>query len=525
MSSVCIPHAALSATSALYADFLSDFPRVARFYDYAPCVSQSYPRAAAAIRYPDERRAALVAALARLNGANPALASLARPGTVVVTTGQQAGLFSGPAYTIYKALTAAKLARHLTESGTPAVAVFWLATEDHDFEEVRSGWVFDHLQRPTRLEVPAESGAPRVVGRIPIAGDPAAQLAGALGELPFAEEVAALAAAAYRDGRTFGEAFAALLASLLGNYNLLLIDPLDPSIRALAAPLLAQAVDAAPDLLSALARRGDELTAAGYHAQVHLDANNAPFFLLDGDRRLALRRDGGAYSSREARYTTAELRDLSARLSPNALLRPVVADYLMPTVATVLGPAETAYMAQSQVLYHALLNRAPVMVPRAGFTVLDARAAKLMQRYGLELSDVLAGQDTLAGTIAAKLVPRALDESLSAAERETAAVLDRLRSDVGAFDATLAAALEKSRAKILYQLAKIRRKTARESARRDSRAVSETAHLANLIYPHRHLQERLYSILPFLARHGLDFVDRLYENVQVDCPGHRILTA
>jgi uncharacterized protein YllA (UPF0747 family) len=100
-----------------------------------------------------------------------------------------------------------------------------------------------------------------------------------------------------------------------------------------------------------------------------------------------------------------------------------------------------------------------------------------------------------------------------------------LRGDVGAFDATLAAALEKSRAKILYQLSKIRRKTARESARRDSRAASETAHLANLIYPHRHLQERLYSILPFLARHGLDFVDRLYENVQVGCPGHRILVA
>ena len=165
------------------------------------------------------------------------------------------------------------------------------------------------------------------------------------------------------------------------------------------------------------------------------------------------------------------------------------------------------------------------MVPRACFTVLDARAAKLMARYGLELSDVLAGEESLAATIAAKLVPRALDESLTAAERETAAVLDRLRSDVGAFDATLAAALEKSRAKILYQLSKIRRNTARESARRDSRAASETAHLANLIYPHRHLQERLYSILPFLARHGLYFVDRLYENVQVDCPGHRILTA
>jgi bacillithiol synthase len=523
MSSVCIPHTELSAPSALYADFLSDFPRVARFYDYAPGVSESYRRAAAAIRYPDERRAALVAALARRNGSSPALATLARPGTLVVTTGQQVGLFSGPAYTIYKALTAVKLARHLTESGMPAVAVFWLATEDHDFEEVRSCWVFDHQQRPTRLEVAAELGAPRVVGRIPIAGDPAAALAGALGELPFAGEVAKLVTEAYRDGRGFGEAFAALLASLLASCDLLLLDPLDPAIRALAAPMLAQAMEAAPDLLAALADRNGELTTAGYHAQVHVDADNAPFFLLDGERRLSLRREGGAYATREARYPAAELRDMAERLSPNALLRPVVADYMMPTVATVLGPAETAYMAQSQVLYHALLQRAPVMVPRAGFTVLDARAVKLMTRYGLELGDVLAGQESLAAAIAAKLVPRALDNSLTAAESETAAALDRLRADVNSFDVTLGAALEKSRAKILYQLSKIRRKTARECARRDERAASETAHLANLIYPHRHLQERLYSILPFLARYGLDFVDRLYENVQVDRPDHRIL--
>lgn len=525
MSSTCIPYTALSAPSALYADFLSDFERVARFYDYAPCTEASYQRAAAAIRYPEERRAALVAALERRNGSSPALATLAEPGTVVVTTGQQVGLFSGPAYTIYKALTAAKLARRLTENGTPAVAVFWLATEDHDFEEVRSVWVFNHEQRPTRIEVAPASGAPRVAGTIHITGDPAAGLADALGQLPFAEEVNALARAAYRDGRTFGEAFAALVGSLLADYNLLLLDPLDPAIRSLARPLLAQVVEAAPDLVAALDRRGAELTAAGYHAQVHVEATHAPFFLLDGDRRLALRLDGGIYASRDARYTASELIDLAQRLSPNALLRPVVADYLMPTVATVLGPAETAYMAQSQVLYQALIGRTPVMVPRAGFTVLDERAAKLMTRYGLNLDDVLAGEDALAATIAAKLVPPELDESLTAAERETAAILNRLRSDVGAFDPTLAAALEKSRAKMLYQLAKIRRKTGRESARRDERAAAETAHLINLIYPKRHLQERLYSILPFLARHGLDFVERLYENVQVDRPDHRVMKA
>ena len=525
MSSTRLASTAFLAPSALYADFLSRFGRVAGFYDYAPCEADSYRRAAAAIDYPAGRRAALAAALERRNGPSPALEALSRPGTVVVTTGQQVGLFSGPAYTIYKALTAAKLARRLTELGIAAVAVFWLATEDHDFEEVCSAWVFDHEQRPAQIAVPCAHSGPRVAGRIPVQGEPAAALAGALGELPYAGEVARMAAAAYQEGRTLGEAFAALLGSLLGRYNLLLLDPLDAAIRELAAPLVAQAVDAAPDLLAALLRRNQELAAAGYHAQVHVEAGQAPFFLLDGDSRLALRREGGHYVSKQARYTVAELRARAERLSPSALLRPVVADYLMPTAASVVGPAETAYMAQSQVLYHALLGRMPVLVPRAGFTILDGRAAKLLARYGLTLDEVLAGQEALAAAIAARLVPRELEQSLDAAESETRSALETLRSALKAFDPTLAAALDNSRARMLYQLAKIRRKTARECARRHERSALETAYLSNLIYPQRRLQERFYSILPFLARHGLDFVDRLYENVEVDFPDHRILTA
>jgi len=249
------------------------------------------------------------------------------------------------------------------------------------------------------------------------------------------------------------------------------------------------------------------------------------FFLLSGGRRLALRKLGDGFQAGDTRLSEPELADQAEQLSPNALLRPVMQDFLLPTAATVAGPGEIAYYAQSQVLYRALLGRMPVTAPRASFTLVDARAAKLMKRYGLSLDAFFGGLEPLREAIAARLVPPALDESIQGTLRAVDAQIARLREPIAAFDPTLAAALATSRSKILYQLNKIRRKTAREAMRRHERAGAESEYLYHLIYPARHLQERFYTILPFLAQHGLDFVGRLYENVRLECPDHLLLVA
>jgi uncharacterized protein YllA (UPF0747 family) len=172
------------------------------------------------------------------------------------------------------------------------------------------------------------------------------------------------------------------------------------------------------------------------------------------------------------------------------------------------------------VLYRELLGRMPVAVPRAGFTLLDGRAAKLMERYELGLADCLHGQEHLEEAIAARLVPPSLNQRFRETAEAVTERLDRLREELVRFDPTLAASLDKSRAKIRYQLSKSERKTARETLRRNERARGEAAYLAGLISPHKHLQERFYTILPFVARHGLDLSGRLYENVHLDCPDH-----
>src|SRR5579863_3873230 len=151
MESACLRHTEIPHTSALFADFQYHFDRVAPFYAHNPHANGSYAEVAKAMSYPAERRAALVAALGARNGGSESLDLLARPGTVAVVTGQQVGLFSGPAYTIYKALTAARLAQDLTARGIPAVPVFWLATEDHDFAEVNHCRVFSPGYHPLEL--------------------------------------------------------------------------------------------------------------------------------------------------------------------------------------------------------------------------------------------------------------------------------------------------------------------------------------------------------------------------------------
>ena len=199
-------------------------------------------------------------------------------------------------------------------------------------------------------------------------------------------------------------------------------------------------------------------------------------------------------------------------------------DYLFPTVAYVGGPAELAYLAQSQVIYDRLLGRMPLAVSRTSLTLLDARAAKLLSRYGLTLADALAPEEALKDRIAQALIPDTVATLFEETASEVARRLDNLGAGLERLDPTLMASLTKSRGKILYQLEKTRKKTERETLRRDARASEESRTLSALLYPHRHMQERFYSILPFLAQHGLDLTSRLYEMVRTDCPDHRIVT-
>jgi bacillithiol synthase len=524
MESSCIRQTSLPGTSKLFAEYLYHFDRVAEFYGQSFSDPDALAGAAQGVQFPESRRQSIVSALREQNGNSAALEKLAHPGTVAVVTGQQVGLFSGPAYTIFKALTAVKLAEHLNAQGISAVPIFWLATEDHDLAEVDHAWVFNHDATPFKLSVTSAVANGGPVGEVAPAEVPLAELRTALGGLPFAEEAANKVSQAYQPGVRLGSAFQAFLQDVLSGCGLLYLDPLAPAVRDMAAGFLSEAAERVPELVTALRQRNERLTAAGYHAQVHLDDDTSLLFLIGEHKRAALRWKDGRFVARDQSYSATELRDQAERLSPNALLRPVMQDYLLPTVAYIGGPSETAYMAQAQVLYDRLLGRMPVIFPRNSFTLLDARATKLLCHYNLSVLQILDHQEKVKSVIAARLVPPALEQEFTKLRSEIAASIQKLQSQLHSFDPSLESAAGKSVSKMLYQLDKLSRKTARETMRRDERASRDATYLMDLIYPHGHLQERLYSIVPFLARYGMDLPSHLLAQTQLACPDHMLRT-
>lgn len=520
MEQHCIRHTELPGASRLFADLLYRFDRVQRFYPHAPYDPDSFANAARQIVYPAARREALVAALRRTNPGNPSVDKLAQPHTVAVVTGQQTGLFGGPLYALFKALAAIKLAHTLCAQGTCAVPVFWFATEDHDLAEINQSWVYDSSQSPTSLSTASVNPLNGPVGNIPLRDIPIEALRTALDGMPFAAEALALAESSYQAGETFGSAFRKLFETLLQPYGMIFLDPLDPAIREIAAPFLSRALSLSKDLVEAVRERSRELEAAGYHAQVHLEENASLFFTLEGGKRTVLKRNNGQFNgqSLEALQARPEL------LSPNALLRPVMQDFLLPTVAYLGGPAELAYFAQSEPLYQALLGRMPVVAHRASFTLLDRRAAKLVKRYEIGLKDIAVPDVSLREKMARRLVPEGITAQFIASRSVVETEFHKLAASIRGFDPSLEKALETTRAKALYQIGKMERKTAREAMRRDARASADAQYLHDLVYPHRHLQERMYGILPFLATHGMDLVSRVYECVKPGCPDHQVIS-
>ena len=531
MNVACIPHSQIPGTSPLFQDYLYRFDRVARYYRHPPELAAA--RAAAGeIGLPPDRRASLVKALRAQNQGCCAetaghLDALGEPGTVAVATGQQVGLFGGPALALYKALSAIKIAAKLTEDGLRAVPVFWLATEDHDLAEVDHAWALGAEGEPVRLRSTGEASLHQPVGGVNFADTGVAQLRSALEGLPFADEALALVEPHYRDGATYGQAFKGFFRDVLGERGLIFLDPMQREIRELSAPLVRRAIESAPELTGALLERNGELEAAGYHRQVLVEDSTSLVFLVDEGKRLPLRRNDDSYSIGRRKFSSDELisrlDSAPESFSPNALLRPVVQDHLLPTVVYVGGPAELAYQAQSAVLYERLLGRAPVLMPRSFVTLLDGTSTKLLERTGLSVPDCFAPSAQLQEKIAGRLTPPSLKRAFETQGARLDQALTELDGELASFDQSLSDAFSRSRKKIAYQLEKMRAKAARESLRRDERAASEAHRLGQWLYPNRGLQERTLCYPALAAEFGPGLVESVYNDIVPDCPDHQVL--
>ena len=519
MGCTSIPFHRLPHQPKLFVHLVDDFTKVARFYGHAPTLDE-VRRVATGQEYPAERRREVAAILREQNIAFDASAATQRHfealkrGAVAVVSGQQVGLFSGPAYAVYKALTAIQYAQELTESGIPAVPIFWMATEDHDLEEVRHTTFFD-AGKLWRFELPGDISKGEPVGNLRLGDGIAEQVKKAIDLFigPASELVAEALQQSYRPQETYGSAFGRLFAKLFAEKGLILLDPLDPRLHRVAAPLFAKALHDRDLLNEKLLERGKELERAGYSVQVKVTARSTVLFTIRDDVRQPLIASNGKVKSGEATWTREEAERLAETspeiFSPSALFRPVVQDYLLPTAAYIAGPAEIAYFAQSSVLYEHVLGHMPVILPRAGFTILDPKAEKLLQKYGLCIENLWAGPQELRRRMESVSVPKSLAKGFDREKQLLETKLARLGEQIVKLDPTLAGSVQTARNKISFQLDKLRRKTGRTLDARAGLLAEHEQFLENLLYPNKLLQSRELCFLPFLARWGMEGLSEL----------------
>ncbi len=485
--------------------------------------------------------------LARLlAGQNPAPAAAAalealRQGAGTVVTGQQVGLFGGPLYSPLKAATAIARARQATAAGHPHIAIFWLASEDHDFAEV------NHATFPARRELrklvysPA-TGASDAPHAKPVGGmvmdesispliDQAWELLG------FSDAMEALAAA-YKPGRTFAQAFAEFYAKAFAAQGLLVVDASGRAFHRMGAPVLRAALERADELHAALLDRNRALAAAGYHTQVAVTPQSSMLFLIDANTgaRLALKRiapgaaePNGLWQAGRHSYSTEDLLGIldaePERISPSALLRPIFQDFLLSTSLVIGGPAEVAYFAQSGVVYERILGRATPVQPRFSATLVEPAIAELLARHELTPERIFAeNQDSLTQLLAARAMPPEAKKKIAAAGGALDAELAPLLEWMQAQDAALGRAGQTAASKMRYQMNRLRRLAANFEIQRETSLRRHAEAICQALFPGRTLQERVHGAAYYFARHGFDLAETLTVHAAADtCAGHTVL--
>jgi bacillithiol biosynthesis cysteine-adding enzyme BshC len=332
----------------------------------------------------------------------------------------------------------------------------------------------------------------------------------------------------YVPGATWGESFARFLTRLFGRWGVILLNPLDESLHRLSSPVYSQALEKAAELRARVMENSHALVQRGYHAQVHVVEDSTLVFVArQGDRVALHQRDGAFFVDGSEGISLATLESQLAEhpldVSPNVLLRPLVQDSLLPTVAYVGGPAEVAYLGQAHPLYQFVGRPQPVAFPRAAFTLIDSRTDRLMEKYRVSLEDVWQGEEHLSSKVAAGGFAEGWSERFDQSEREMAQLLTRLEDDIVKLGPTLLDTLQHTKEKMKYQLERLRGKLTRAALGRSELLAHHVQALSRFLLPHKDLQERRVGGVYFLGRAGYELLDRLLAQIQVRCSDHQTL--
>ena len=511
--------------------FLEDFESLRPFYTRDPRDPDVWPRMIEAVqsRAAPPPRKALARILEVQNGRFGAdetvlanARSLAGDDTFVVSTGQQTGLLTGPLFTIYKAVTAVKLARRITEeTGVRAVPVFWMAADDHDYAEINHVHVCRTDGDALRFELSPDDPADRRSASDRLLGPGIEALLGRFTEALPDSEYSPSAIEALRRHCTaetsLSDAFARLMTLLFRERGLVLVDPTDPALKPLMRPVFEQEIRAPLSTTRSVLEASRDLEDAGFHPQVSRSPDAANLFLYEDGQRNALRYEDGRFSNRDESlsFTGVELlrmlKDTPGRFTHNVITRPLVQDTLFPTLTYIGGPAEIAYYGQLGGVYRRFGLPFPVVYPRASHTLVGARTARVLEKHGLGISHFVQGIESVVDRKLREEMPVPVTEGLRAARGDAAAHYRNLKGQVTAIDPGLSRIVEASERKTNFALGRLEEKTLRALKKADGVMRGQIMRADRLLYPNGHLQERVANIWQYVALHGFDVMNTLFE--------------
>lgn len=533
-----LPYQYLPNFSPFFLDYIEGKEKALQFYNGNPFREEDWARIASQRPVQNRDRSSLAGILSRQNirFGNYELQQrqidrLKDSSTSVIITGQQAGIFSGPLYTVYKAITAIQLAQSLDKKGIPCVPVFWMETNDHDFREIRTIGFLNNDNVPVRItyddpEVPEETP----VGDISISlqwEQFVRELTSSVRENDFTPDIVRLITETYRRGEKIGGAFAHFMQKLFAPHGLIFFDPMDTEVSFLGRNLLHNIIDTGCRMTAEVSDVTRQLLDQGYHEQVKVPEESAHLFYNHHGRRLLLRRNG-AWNFGETTTSEKDVRELidtfPQRFSPTVLTRPLFQDYLFPTIGYVAGPSEIAYWAQIKPLYSVLNLSMPLVYPRASITLLEPKIAGLIEEFQVPADQLFSDSEKLIKKIIYTIIPADEEAVFNNFRKDITAFCDQLFKMTEPVDSTLKGAIETMREKVVFQTNKLQEKYEKALEKRHAIAVEQLKRISSSLMPQGKLQERELNICSFLFRHGMELIPYLMQTIPLHSSQHVLIT-
>lgn len=536
---VPLDYRTLPSYKALFLDYLHGYDKLAPFFAGDPYLPRSWDAVASSLgtgRHPRDVVGETLFALNRELGADELGLENARAlgdRALAVVTGQQVGLFGGPLYTLYKALTAVRLARAAAKHlDRPVVPVFWMDADDHDFAEAQGTFVLgrDHEVESVRYEADdADDKLP--VGSRPLDGsitDVVGRTFELLGTTEFKEDVQKGLEACYQPGRTMAEAFGSWLLKLTAGTGLIVIDPSRPELKSSATALFEKEMTDGPKSSALVERTTANLVDRGYHAQAtptegHLNLfyaapHREPINLVEGGFEIS---GGKETLSREA--LVERLREQPEHFSPNVLLRPLYQDTLLPTLAYVAGPNELAYFAQLKDVYEDFGVTMPLVASRSSFTIVEPPQSRFLKKYDVDVTKLSADDESLLNEILKRYTPPELDEDLTRARTCVQEITKALEKDLAKVDPSLGPTVKSTRGKLLHLLKELEGKAMKAVKRKHETVRSQFLSTRSALFPAFQMQERKLSVVGYLNKYGWHFSRLVEESADPEVKAHLLL--